>query len=283
MQRLQQELWAVDGPRTHTHVGDLAWWVGMHVGREHEWKRRLWLEDDRCVAWAWLDLPASIDYEVDRGHRGGPLHEDLLDWFEAEAEGDGPLRAWHMEGDDASLELLSRRGYARDDAGGSYLYHVRELDEPIPEPEVPGGFRLRAVRGADDLRERVLVHQAVWAPSRVTEESYRNVMRTWPYRADLDCIAESADGTFAAYALAWLDDENRVGELEPVGTHPDHRRRGLGRAVNLLALHRLRHAGAELAIVLCRGDEAYPVPKRLYEAVGFRRHSRIVGFRKARP
>jgi len=105
-------------------------------------------------------------------------------------------------------------------------------------------------------------------------------VRTWPYRADLDCVAEAPDGSFAAYTLCWYDDENRVGEFEPVGAHPDHRRRGLARAVNLDALRRLRAAGAERAIVLCRGDAGYPAAKLLYESVGFRQHSRSVDFRK---
>jgi hypothetical protein len=32
--------------------------------------------------------------------------------------------------------------------------------------------------------------------------------------------------------------------------------------------------------VLCRGDDEYPIPKRLYESVGFRQHSRSLAFRK---
>ena len=58
MQSLQQELWAIERERTHTHLGDLVWWATMHTGRESEWKRRLWLDGDRCVAWARLDRPA---------------------------------------------------------------------------------------------------------------------------------------------------------------------------------------------------------------------------------
>src|ERR687888_1407578 len=101
MQTLQQELWALDGERTHAHVGDLAWWATMHVGREGEWKRHLWHDGDRCVAWAWLDRPASLDYEVHREHRGAALHEEVLAWFESEAEADA-LQAWVMDGDDVS-------------------------------------------------------------------------------------------------------------------------------------------------------------------------------------
>jgi len=91
-----------------------------------------------------------------------------------------------------------------------------------------------------------------------------------PYRADLDCIAVAPDGRVAAYCLAWLDDETRAGELEPVGTHADFRRRGLAAAVCAFALQRLRDEGAEVAVVCARGDAGYPAPKQLYESLGFR-------------
>jgi ribosomal protein S18 acetylase RimI-like enzyme len=119
----------------------------------------------------------------------------------------------------------------------------------------------------------------VWAPSRVTVESFANVQAAWPYRADLDCIVETAAGSFAAYCLAWLDPENRVGELEPVGTHPDHRRRGLASAVCRFTHHRLRKEGAEVAIVYSlAGSDA----TALYESIGMREHARSLELVKRR-
>jgi len=282
MQALQQELWALEGPRTHTHVGDLAWWATMHLGREREWKRRVWLDGDRCVAWAWLDRPATLDYEVHCDHRGGGVHEEVLDWFESEAEGDGPLSAYVMDGDEASRELLARRGFAEPAEAKSYAYHVHDQVTQCHLVEAPPGFTLRTVRGDEDLHERVEVHRAAWAPSRVTEESYRNVMRIWPYRADLDCVLEAPGGTFAAYVLCWYDGENRVGEFEPVGTHPDHRRRGFGALVCRFALQRLREVGAESAVVYANARENGRGARTLYESVGFRRHTRVVEVRRER-
>ena len=282
MQELQQELWRLEGPRVHAHVGDLAWWATMRFGAEREWKRRLWLEDGRCVAWAWLDRPGSLDHEVHRDHRGGALHEEVLDWFESEAEADAPLNAWAMDGDEATSQLLGRRGYEQPESLKSLVYYVRELDRPVEVPPLPVGFALRTVRGEPDVHERVEVHRAAWAPSRFTEESYRNVIRVWPYRADLDCVVEAPDGTFAAYVLCWYDDANRVGELEPVGTRPEHRRRRFGSAVCLFALRLLREAGAQAAIVYAGGRDADKPARSLYESIGFRRHTRMVELRKPR-
>ena len=281
MQALQQELWALEAERTHTHVGDLAWWATMHIGREAEWKRRLWLDGDRCVAWGWLDRPASFDYEVHRDHRGGALHEEVLDWFETEAE-DGAFQAWVMDGDDASLQLLTGRGFAWADPYKWYAHYVRELDDALPQPQLPDGLTLRTVRGDEDLHARVEVHCAAWENSRVTEASYRNVMRVWPYRPDLDCVLETSDGTFVSYVLCWYDDANRVGEFEPVGTHADFRRQGFGAAVCTYALRRLREEGASKAIVYAGGRDEDLQARALYESIGFQQHTRMTELRKER-
>jgi ribosomal protein S18 acetylase RimI-like enzyme len=276
MQRLVQDAWALAGPKNERHVGDVAWAATQHAGREPEWRRQLWEDGGRLVAYGWLFRPRTLDWQLDP--RRPDLLHDVLDWFEAAAE-EAPLETSALADDEAAVEILRERGYAEVTGEPWLAYLLRDLDE-IAQPELPDGYTLRAVHGEHDLERRVDVHRRTWEPSRFTLESYRNVRRTWPYREDLDCVVEASDGTFAAYTLAWYDDENRVGELEPVGTHPDHRRRGLGRAVNLFALHRLRDAGAERAIVLCRGDDEYPIPKLLYESVGFRQHSRSAPFRK---
>jgi GNAT superfamily N-acetyltransferase len=99
-------------------------------------------------------------------------------------------------------------------------------------------------------------------------------MSSWPYRDDIDFVVEAPDGSLATSALGWYDEANRVGEFEPVGTHPDHRRLGLASAVMLFGMQRFRDAGATRAIVGFRGDAGYPIPKLVYESIGFRELSR---------
>ena len=270
MQSLTQELWAQRGPYVATHVGDLAWWLHRPDG-----KRRLWLDGERCVAWGWLHPPATLDYEVLEEQSG--LHEEVLDWLESEGEGDA-LSTYVLEADDERVAHAEARGYARPESPKWYALQLRALDDSLPDPSVPEGFRLHTVDGDDDFRKRVEIHRAVWAPSRVTEDIYRRVTRAWPYRADLDCVVEAPDGRFAAYVLSWYDDANRVGLFEPVGTHPDFRRLGLGAAVCHFAFRRLREEGATRALVLAAEEPAV----RLYESVGFEQYTRVVEFRKQR-
>jgi ribosomal protein S18 acetylase RimI-like enzyme len=67
--------------------------------------------------------------------------------------------------------------------------------------------------------------------------------------------------------LIWYDAENRVGEFEPVGTVADFQGKGLGKAVVLDGLRRLKARGAQQAIVYA--DMRYAPAQRLYTSAGF--------------
>jgi GNAT superfamily N-acetyltransferase len=288
MQRLAQELWAIDPAYVDSDasVGELAWiWGAQHALDSEQWTQRVWFDGDAPRAWGWIFRenlasagahPARLVWQVHPDRLA--LLNEVLDWFEAET----PEELRHTsarQANCAALEALRRRGYAPADGEPFGLMNARGLDT-IEDPVVPPGYRLRTLDEVGDVSRRAAVHRAAWHPSRVTEAAYADVMKTWPYRADLDLVVEAPDGALAASALCWYDPENRDGEFEPVGTHPDHLRRGLARALLLFGLQRLRELSAVRALVGCRGDAAYPVPKRVYESVGFREISREVHLKK---
>jgi ribosomal protein S18 acetylase RimI-like enzyme len=278
MQELAADCWRLQAPFVDAHIGDLTWRMYQHLDKLAEVRIRLWLDDDqRPLGWAWLWLPAELDFQL---HPQAPsaVLGDMLAWFEAEAQPSetGHVQAWALEAHERTVATLEAAGYDRSDDSW-YEHMVVALDEPLPEPELPQGFELRAVRGDEDVERRVQVHRAAFAPSRVVAESYRRVMRSWPYRTDLDHVVVAPDGTFAAFCLCWLDEVNRVGDLEPVGTHPDYRRRGLARAVCLAGLRSLQAAGADTALVYSVGRSD---ATRLYESLGFMSKSRHLPFRK---
>jgi ribosomal protein S18 acetylase RimI-like enzyme len=277
MQRLAEEAWRLDPTVAQETVGDLAWMTRQHAGREAEWKRQLWIDgEERVVAWGWIKAPARLFFQVDPRRR--ELHAALLAWFEDEAT-ERPLTVEVRAANDIAIEALERRGFEHDPDAPWLRLNARSL-ESIEEPVVPQGYRLSTLAETSDVAARAALHRIVWHPSLVTEESYASVTAEWPYRPELDCVVVAPDGSFASYALAWIDEANRTGILEPVGTHPDHRRRGLAAAVSLHALHQLRRAGAETALVGSRGDSAYPVPSLLYESIGFRELTRTRAYTK---
>lgn len=271
MQELIRRIWS---PATCWHIGDLAWQRFQHVGREAEWPTALWESEGEVVAWGWTHLPGELSLAVDPAHP--ELAAEVLAWFEDVATAEPTVTI--LDAETHLIAALEERGYTRHDDPPFSSCHSRSLAD-LPAPELPDGFVARPVREGD-LARRVEVHREVWAPSRLTEESYENVMRAWPYRASLDWIVEAPDGRFAAQCLIWLDELNAVGELEPVGTLSDFRRLGLGRAVCLAALHALLEAGGRQAVVfptVGHPKSVGAVP--LYEALGFRAYARTLTYR----
>jgi len=261
MQQLAAEQRGLLGLRAPWHVGDIAWGLRQHEGREHEWTIRLWVAEGRTVAWSWLKGDV-LEHDVHPEH----LHllDEILDQPAARV-------ASAFTDDGERREALARHGFV--EPGEQLHFMARDIAERSDLPLLPQGFRYRTVTAAD-LAERVDIHREVWAPSRVTESSYVQVRAQWPYRESLDCVVEAPGGRFAAYCLCWADDEHGVGEFEPVGVRPEFRRRGLGAAVCAYALDRLYEEGGRQAIVYCVSEPACA----LYEAVGFNRHATLSAY-----
>jgi ribosomal protein S18 acetylase RimI-like enzyme len=174
-----------------------------------------------------------------------------------------------MDADTKLGSLLAARGWTQAPEP-AYTHWHQSLDPrgaADTGPAVPSGYGLRHVVLPDDVAGRVEVHRAAFAPSRMTADWYRTLATMPLYAPEHDLVVEAPDGSFAAFALVWWVPASRMGEFEPVGTHPDHQRLGLARAVNLAGLRLLRHLGARDALVFSRTSNA--ASEALYESVGF--------------
>ena len=98
------------------------------------------------------------------------------------------------------------------------------------------------------------------------------------YNPGLDIVATSPDGRIGAFCIAWPDPVNQVGLFEPVGSHPDFQRKGLGKAVMLEGLRRLLQMGMRAAIVSAEEDNTAAI--NLYETVGFQVVDRLGTYEK---
>lgn len=300
MQGLAQRVTAVrpDLVNRDASFGELAWiWGKGKASEGASWVRRLWLSGGDLVAWGWVSLPrqvrrsdgsvkeitrASLAYQVDPGHAG--LLDEVIDWYDGVAAACERTVA-AQAGDEFALARWSAHGYEPDpeslgDTGDWTQLNERDLGD-LERPVLPEGFRFR---DADEAGARAVVqaHVDAWAPSTYTAESYEGVRATAGYRADLHLLVEAGDGTMAASTIIWLDEANRTAQFEPVGTHPDYRRRGLGRAMLLHGMHLARRAGAAHMTVACLGAPAFPAARGLYESVGFRPFTRDVPLLKKR-
>jgi ribosomal protein S18 acetylase RimI-like enzyme len=256
MQDLTSRLWSTT---SFHHVGGLAW--QLRGSYTTSLQPRLWGTDERIAAWAFIgDGHASV--QVDPA--APKLAREVVRW----AADAGATQIDAPDGEHVLIDALTESGFVLDPDAPFSVDMRRGIDD-VRAVEIPAGYSVRSVT-ADDLDERVAVHRAAWAPSRFTRESYDDVRTNPPYREALDIVAVAPDGTFAACCIAWLDDATSSAEIEPVGTHPDHRRRNLASAICLEAVRRVGALGGDELTIHPRGDDAYPVPRIVYGNIGFR-------------
>ena len=106
-------------------------------------------------------------------------------------------------------------------------------------------------------------------------------MQLYPYRAETDLVVVAPNGEWVASALGWYDDVNHVGLVEPVSCDPAYRGRGLSRAVNIALLHVFSDLGGSSAVIMPRGDDAYPAPGLLYRSIGYVAQDRTLVYTRA--
>lgn len=272
MHRLIVDSWKRIGPRSAYHIGDLYWRLFYpQLGTEPVRDIALWERAGELLGFAWFEPPDHGDMLARPDADRLKLETRMLDWLEERARTSDvgeSLSIPAFEPDPERTSLLERSGYRR---GTPRDYHNwQSLASPTPEPVLPAGYTVRNTAGEEEIEKRAEAHRLAWATwgrSTLTTSVYRSLMGSPGYRQDLDLVVVSPDGQFVACCNCWLDEQNRVGEFEPVGCHPDYRRKGLAKAMIFEGLRRLRAWGAEAAIVYSGSINA-PAMK-LYESAGF--------------
>ena len=107
-----------------------------------------------------------------------------------------------------------------------------------------------------------------------------DIVVTMPdFRRELVPIVSAPDGRLAAYCIAWFDPRTTTTEIEPLGTHPEFRRLGLGRAIVNEVFR--RSAEHRAALVMVWGVPENDVAFHLYTSAGMRSRRVARQYRRA--
>ena len=244
-------------------AGDLNWWWRDGDYREPG-KQMFWEDEEKVLAFGLLSTDyRAFDYEflpsLGDGHEVvGEMFRWGLDGLKRMAS-DGGTRSVFVRDSHGTLRALAEQaGFAL--SGKAMVQTMLELSPPaLLEP--PAGYSVRSLRGEDLVDGGTpVLHQRAAALKKVRE--------TPLYRQDLHLVVQAPDGRLAAECIVWLDAVNKIGVFEPVRTHPDFYRRGLGKLMLSEGLRRMQKHGATLAKV-CH-DRDNPAAERLYKSLGFR-------------
>jgi mycothiol synthase len=217
--------------------------------------------------------PGEAFIQIDPSLRSAALEGEMLAVAEEHLSADrGGLRrlvVWAHSDDTMRRDLLVSRGYRAQ--GQIDRQGRRSLCSPIPRGRPPAGYMVRALGGLEEHPARSWVSWRAFHPNSPDvdyqgwEWYARNIQGEPLYRGDLDIVAVAPTGELASFCTIWLDDSTGTAYFEPVGTAPEHQRRGLGTAVLCEGLRRLRRLGAVRAFVA--GSSAAAIG--LYTSVGF--------------
>ncbi|MFN8530578.1 MAG: GNAT family N-acetyltransferase [Anaerolineae bacterium] len=238
-----------------------------NVCRRHDPARivRLW-EDDAgtLIGWAFAYPEDSFDLQA----TDETVLAEALAWVCSTLTGDViKTDVWNR--DDPRAGWLHAQGFEPVPDSHPYYLTIRDLRDPIPDPVVPEGFTIRAAEGVHEAGKLAEVHAGAFGSSW-TPESYAKVMQSPGYAAEREIVVVSPDERFAAFTVTWHDERNKTGYFEPVGTHKDFQRLGLGRAMLYYAMQGMRAIGLEQAVVAHQSPDMNPGAAALYATVGFR-------------
>lgn len=268
---------------SYMHPGCLDWATNYPPDEEANRRNiRLWecVDEHRPALAAWaifMPKEGSFDLFVHPRLHGMPLHETAMDEYVVWAEGrahEAGLKTlwpfWAMDYDKILESLMRARGFAITHADPAPPLCEVALDQ-LPEIVVPEGFAVRGVENLADGHLRAGVTYSAFQHKEHWDDylaDYLRFMGSAVYDGQRDLLVRSSEGRGAAACTIWCDPINGIGLFEPVATHPDFQGRGLGKAVLIEGMRRMKVAGMSRAVV--GFDPNNEAALALYKSLGFR-------------
>lgn len=288
-------------------VDQFGYWVTVEglkqsytsPGLDPDQDLRLW-ENDRgeLIAVGGLDRPISGDkpdcflgFRVHPQFRGKTLEKEIIAWGTqrvkesfSQAE-EIKLHSSCRTVQQEQIKSLEESGFVAD----RYFFQMqRDLNQPIPQPQFPTEFVVRTVNLEEASAWVEMFNQTFidhWNHHDLTLEEYQHYLNKPNYCPDLDLVATAIDGTLAGFCVGHIYPyENQrngrnEGWINALGTRRGFRQLGLGRAMLLTGMHRLKDEGMEIAILGV--DSQNPSGALgLYESVGFQQHHTSISYVK---
>lgn len=201
-----------------------------------------------------------------------PNHTDLLEEMLVYGENNFVNKAKNQvhifvyEDDKKLLKIVNKRGYEkRENASSNHLEFEIKGNFTY---NLPTGYSLHTMAKSNRITERCEIfgrsfnhpNQEEW-PSIF---SYQELQKAPDYHPENDFYITYSNNKMVAQAIVWYDEINKIGHLEPLGTHPDHRGKKLAQQLMNACFTRLQKLGAT-KMPMTGGFDPF------YKAIGFKK------------
>ena len=275
LQTFNGESFAATDGCGYLHPGDIPHHV--YNGNKHYDPPDLlsiWEDEDGVAAWV-LAQPRhkGFDAQIRPGLRSSAFAAEVLAFAEKrtievmqqhQIDGD-EVEFYAYQCDAETAETLRELGWKKSPDAPWTINRI--CLEDAPEGPLPDGYRMRAVKGLEEAAAIAGAHAAAFPGAKWTPELYRYVMESPGYDPKREFVVVAPDGTLAAFTVTWHDPISKTGLFEPVGTHADYRRRGLGKALLRFGMGEMKRAGMKSAIVMNAPTNEASIA--LYRSCGF--------------
>jgi len=231
---------------------------------------RLWFDNGQPIGWAYVDDFRNLRWEFDSQY-DEVLGSEIVAW------GETCIRKTLSEGESSTLDTSCREDYTKrisflkrfgfHQIEGTSIGMIRDLSEPIPEPELPQGCVIRSIAGVQEAEAVASTHRAAFGTDYMTTERRLAIMNSSEYDPSLDLVVFAPDGTIAAYCSCSVNETDKKGDTDPVATHPQYQRMGLARALLLSGMQLLKERGMMSAHLGTSGNNI--AMQKTAQSVGF--------------
>ena len=199
--------------------------------------------------------------QVDPAYRF--IEAEMVAWAEGNwARGQAHTGSMVYDWDIDRQNLMTRLGYQ--DRGAIEDVRIYDLNRSYPAATLAPGFRITSMADYGRGLERVELENKIWGV-HLDEAWLRGKSSAPSYSPEWDLLVISPDGQMVAQSLVWVYPRNQAGEIDPLGTHPDFRKRGLSRALVLESFKRLRARGMHTAYIA--SETLDPIVSHLYSSL----------------
>jgi len=205
----------------------------------------LWRDEaGRIAGFCVSEYGSGVHIQIHPNYRF--VEREMIHWIVDEwARDKDEVEVYAYSVDTRREKLLRDAGFAeKGEAGNTLAYDLAKAYAPVP---LPSGFCLTTLAENHDFDAHLEVVRSAFAQPTLTHEWLESKRRAPSYSLDWDLVVVSPEGKHASFCTAWLDHENRIAAIAPVGTHADYRRRGLATAILTECFRRLRAAGMHCA------------------------------------